>query len=166
MLLAEEISLAQHPMLAGLGVEPTGNELSGATISDLFRGRAAPLKAALIDQRLVAGIGNIYACEALWRAKLSPRRPAGSIAAKPGKISARAERLATALREVIGEAIEAGGSTLNDHIQPDGSLGYFQHRFKVYDREGEPCPRRECSGIIHRVVQSGRSTFYCSVCQR
>jgi formamidopyrimidine-DNA glycosylase len=166
MLLADEATLAEHPMLAGLGVEPTGNELGSATISDLFRGRAAPLKAALLDQRLVAGIGNIYACEALWRAKLSPRRPAGSIAAKPGKTSARAERLATALREVIAEAIAAGGSSLSDHIQPDGSLGYFQHRFKVYDREGEPCPRRECNGVIQRIVQSGRSTFYCPVCQR
>jgi formamidopyrimidine-DNA glycosylase len=166
MLLADETSLDQHPMLAGLGVEPTGNELSGATITDLFRGRAAPLKAALLDQRLIAGIGNIYACEALWRAKLSPRRPAGSVAAKPGKTSARAERLADALREVIAEAIEAGGSSLRDHIQADGSLGYFQHRFKVYDREGEPCPRRECNGVIARIVQSGRSTFYCPACQR
>ena len=166
MLLSDEASLNEHPMLAGLGIEPTGNQLDGATISDLFRGRAAPLKAALLDQRLIAGIGNIYACEALWRAKLSPRRPAGSIAAKPGKASARAGRLAEALREVIAEAIEAGGSSLSDHIQPDGSLGYFQHRFKVYDREGEPCPRRDCNGVITRIVQSGRSTFYCPACQR
>lgn len=166
MLLSDEASLDEHPMLAGLGIEPTGNRLDGAAISDLFRGRAAPLKAAVLDQRLIAGIGNIYACEALWRAKLSPRRAAGSIAAKPGKASVRAERLALALREVIAEAIEAGGSSLSDHIQPDGSLGYFQHRFKVYDREGEPCPRYTCSGVIGRIVQSGRSTFYCPVCQR
>src|SRR6185369_11593586 len=161
----DEASLDSHPMLGGLGVEPTGNALSGALISDLFRGRAAPLKAALLDQRLIAGSGNIYACEALWRAKLSPRRAAGSIAGKPGRTTPRAERLAEALREVIAEAIEAGGSSLRDHIQTDGSLGYFQHRFKVYDREGEPCPRRDDGGVA-RIVQSGRSTFYCPVCQR
>ncbi len=166
MLLSEEGILDQHPMLAGLGIEPTGNALSGELIGDLFRDRATPLISALIDQRLIAGIGNIYACEALWRAKLSPRRAAGSIAAKPGKHSARAERLADALRAVIAEAIEAGGSSLRDHIRTDGSLGYFQHSFKVYDREGEPCPRYECSGVIARIVQAGRSTFYCPVCQR
>ncbi len=166
MLLTDENSLHQHPMLAGLGTEPTGNALDGALVSDLFRNRAMPLKAALLDQRLIAGIGNIYACEALWRAKLSPKRSAGSIAAKPGKASQRANRLAEALREVIAEAIEAGGSSLRDHIQTDGSLGYFQHRFKVYDREGEPCPRHDCNGVVTRIVQSGRSTFYCPVCQR
>jgi formamidopyrimidine-DNA glycosylase len=166
MLLTDEAALDEHPMLAGLGTEPTGNALSGALISDLFRGRAMPLKAAVLDQRLIAGVGNIYACEALWRAKLSPWRAAGSIAAKPGKRSPRAERLAEALRDVIAEAIAAGGSSLRDHIQTDGSLGYFQHRFKVYDREGEPCPRRECGGVISRIVQSGRSTFYCPACQR
>ena len=166
MLLADESGLAEHPMLAGLGVEPTGNALSGQSISDLFRDRDMPLKAALLDQRLIAGIGNIYACEALWRAGLSPRRAAGSIAAKPGKASRRADRLAQALREVIAEAIEAGGSSLRDHIQTDGSLGYFQHRFKVYDREGEPCPRRDCNGAISRFTQGGRSTFHCTTCQR
>jgi formamidopyrimidine-DNA glycosylase len=165
MLIADEAALDEHPMLAGLGAEPTGNELSGDVISDLFRGRTAPLKAALLDQRLIAGIGNIYACEALWCAKLSPRREAGSIAAKPGGTSRRAERLAEALRSVIAEAIEAGGSSLRDHIRADGSLGYFQHRFKVYDREGEPCPRRD-GGTVARIVQGGRSTFYCSACQR
>lgn len=166
MLLTDENSLDDHPMLAGLGPEPTGNALGGSLISDLFRERAMPLKAALLDQRLIAGVGNIYACEALWRAKLSPRRAAGSISAKPGKASQRAERLAEALRDVIAEAIEAGGSSLRDHIQTDGSLGYFQHRFRVYDREGEPCLRPECSGVIARIVQGGRSTFYCPVCQR
>jgi formamidopyrimidine-DNA glycosylase len=166
MLLSDEASLASHPMLAGLGTEPTGNALSGQLIGDLFRDRAAALKTALLDQRLIAGIGNIYACEALWRAKLSPRRAAGSIAGRPGASTQRAVRLAEALREVIAEAIEAGGSSLRDHIQADGSLGYFQHRFKVYDRESEPCPRRTCNGVIARIVQSGRSTFYCPVCQR
>jgi formamidopyrimidine-DNA glycosylase len=166
MLLSQEGVLDQHPLLAGLGVEPTGNTLSGELIGDLFRDRATPLKSALLDQRLIAGIGNIYACEAMWRAKLSPRRAAGSIASRPGKPSARADRLAEALRSVIAEAIEAGGSSLRDHIQTDGSLGYFQHRFKVYDREGEPCLRRDCGGVIARIVQAGRSTFYCPVCQR
>lgn len=166
MLLTDAAGFATHPMLAGLGTEPVGYAFSGELLSDLFRDRSMPLKAALLDQRLIAGVGNIYACEALWRAKLSPKRTAGSIAAKPGKTSPRADRLAEAVRDVIAEAIEAGGSTLRDHIQTDGSLGYFQHRFKVYDREGEPCPRRECSGVIHRIVQSGRSTFYCPVCQR
>lgn len=166
MALAEEATLDEHPLLAGLGAEPTGNALSGQMLADLFRGRAAPLKAVLLDQRLIAGIGNIYACEALWRAGLSPRREAGSIAGKPGTSGRRAERLAEALRSVIAEAIEAGGSSLRDHIQTDGSLGYFQHRFKVYDREGEPCLRPGCRGVVGRIVQSGRSTFYCPVCQR
>jgi formamidopyrimidine-DNA glycosylase len=166
MLLGDEASLDSHPMLAGLGTEPTGNALSGALISELFRGRSAPLKAALLDQRLIAGIGNIYACEALWRAKLSPRRAAGTIAGRPGKSTQRADRLADALRAVIAAAIEAGGSSLRDHIQTDGSLGSFQHRFKVYDREGDPCLRRDCNGVVSRIVQSGRSTFYCPVCQR
>jgi formamidopyrimidine-DNA glycosylase len=166
MLIADEASLGEHPMLAGLGTEPTGNALSGTLIGDLFRGRSAPLKAAVLDQRLIAGVGNIYACEALWRAKLSPRRTAGSIAGRPGHATARAGRLADELRGVIAEAIEAGGSSLRDHIQTDGSLGYFQHRFKVYDKEDEPCPRRDCNGAISRIVQSGRSTFYCPVCQR
>jgi formamidopyrimidine-DNA glycosylase len=165
MLIADAAELDRHPMLAGLGAEPTGNELSGALVSDLFRGRVAPLKAALLDQRLIAGIGNIYACEALWCARLSPRREAGSIAARPGRTSRRAERLAEALRSVIAEAIEAGGSSLRDHIRADGSLGYFQHRFKVYDREGKPCARQD-GGAVARIVQGGRSTFYCPVCQR
>jgi formamidopyrimidine-DNA glycosylase len=166
MLLSQEGELDQHPLLVGLGVEPTGNALSGELISDLFRNRATPLKSALLDQRLIAGIGNIYACEAMWWARLSPRRAAGSIASRPGKPSARADRLAEALRSVIAEAIEAGGSSLRDHIQTDGSLGYFQHRFKVYDREGEHCLRRACNGVVARIVQAGRSTFYCPVCQR
>jgi formamidopyrimidine-DNA glycosylase len=166
MLLSQEAVLDQHPLLAGLGIEPTGNALSGELISGLFRDRMTPLKSALLDQRLIAGIGNIYACEAMWWSKLSPRRTAGSIASGPGKPSRRADRLAEALRSVIAEAIEAGGSSLRDHIQTDGSLGYFQHRFKVYDREGEHCLRRECRGAIARIVQAGRSTFYCPVCQR
>ena len=157
---AETGELDTHPMLAGLGIEPTGNALGGETLADLLAGRNAPLKAALLDQRVIAGLGNIYVSEALWRACLSPRRRAGTVTGQ------RAERLATAIREVIADAVAAGGSSLRDHIQTDGSLGYFQHSFSVYDREGEPCPRIECNGVVRRIVQSGRSTFYCPVCQR
>lgn len=157
---------AEHPMLTGLGVEPTGNTLDGALLSDLFRDKQAPLKAALLDQRLIAGLGNIYVSEALWRAGLSPRRAAGTIVAKSGKVGERAEKLATSVRSVIADAIAAGGSSLKDYVHADGSLGYFQHSFAVYDREREPCSKPDCSGVIHRIVQSGRSTFYCPVCQR
>lgn len=164
-MLFQEPSEA-HPMLSGLGIEPTGNTLDGGLLSELFRDKQAPLKAALLDQRLIAGLGNIYVSEALWRAGLSPRRAAGTIAAKSGKVSERAEKLATSVRSVIADAIAAGGSSLKDYVQADGSLGYFQHSFAVYDREGGPCPKPGCSGVIHRIVQSGRSTFYCPVCQR
>ena len=150
----------------GMGMEPLGNEFDGAALAKLFAGRAAPLKAALMDQRLIAGLGNIYVCEALWRARLSPERAAGSLATKTGKPTPAAGRLATAIREVLGAAIAAGGSSLRDHRRTNGELGDFQHAFAVYDREGEPCPRRGCRGIIRRKVQSGRSTFYCAVCQR
>jgi len=150
----------------GMGMEPLGNEFDGAALAKLFAGRAAPLKAALMDQRLIAGLGNIYVCEALWRARLSPERAAGSLATKTGKPTPAAERLATAIREVLGAAIAAGGSSLRDHRRTNGELGDFQHEFAVYDREGEPCPRRGCRGIIRRKIQSGRSTFYCAVCQR
>ena len=155
----------EHPMLADLGVEPTGNALDGKLLADLLRGRKAPLKAALLDQTLIAGLGNIYVSEALWRAGLSPRRAAGTIAPANGKAGARAEQLATAIRSVIADALEAGGSSLRDYVHADGSLGYFQHCFSVYDREGEPCRKPGCTGTISRIVQSGRSTFYCPVCQ-
>ena len=156
----------EHPMLAGLGVEPTGNTLDGKLLADLFRDRKTPLKAALLDQRLIAGLGNIYVSEALWRAGLSPRRAAGTIAPASGKTSERAERLATAIRSVIADAIQAGGSSLRDYVHADGSLGYFQHSFSVYDREGEACRKPGCNGHVARIVQGGRSTFYCPVCQR
>lgn len=156
----------EHPMLADLGIEPTGNALDGRLLADLLRGRRAPLKAALLDQTLIAGLGNIYVSEALWRAGLSPRREAGSIASANGRVSQRAAKLATAIRSVIADAIEAGGSSLRDYVHADGSLGYFQHSFSVYDREGEPCRKPGCTGTITRIVQSGRSTFYCPVCQR
>ncbi|TAM96387.1 MAG: bifunctional DNA-formamidopyrimidine glycosylase/DNA-(apurinic or apyrimidinic site) lyase [Rhizobiaceae bacterium] len=166
MLFAEKGALGAHPMLAGLGVEPTGNALDGRLLSQLFNGKKAPLKAALMDQRLIAGLGNIYACEALWRARLSPRRAAGTLSSREGKPSQRAERLAEAIRAVIAEAIGAGGSSLRDYVHADGSLGYFQHSFDVYDREGQPCHRAGCGSTVKRLVQSGRSTFYCPHCQR
>ena len=155
----------EHPMLADLGVEPTGNTLDGRLLADLLRGRKAPLKAALLDQTLIAGLGNIYVSEALWRAGLSPRRAAGTIAPATDTAGARAEKLATAIRSVIADAIEAGGSSLRDYVHADGSLGYFQHSFSVYDREGEPCRKGGCTGTSSRIVQSGRSTFYCPICQ-
>ncbi|KQT83906.1 bifunctional DNA-formamidopyrimidine glycosylase/DNA-(apurinic or apyrimidinic site) lyase [Aurantimonas sp. Leaf443] len=155
-----------HRHFARLGIEPTGNALSGAALAPFLMGRAAPLKAVLLDQTIVAGLGNIYVCEALWRAKLSPRRAAGTLVRADGRPTERLERLATEIRATIADAIEAGGSTLRDYRQADGSLGYFQHRFAVYDREDEPCPRPACRGVVARLVQSGRSTFFCPQCQR
>ncbi|TPJ82916.1 bifunctional DNA-formamidopyrimidine glycosylase/DNA-(apurinic or apyrimidinic site) lyase [Mesorhizobium sp. B2-6-2] len=155
-----------HPMLAGLGIEPTGNALDGPLLASLLKGRRSPLKAALLDQRLIAGLGNIYVAEALWRAGLSPLREAGTIAGSAKKAKEQSGRLAEAIRSVIADAIAAGGSSLRDYVQADGSLGYFQHSFAVYDREGEPCPKPGCRGHIERIVQSGRSTFYCRTCQR
>lgn len=165
MLFAERGG-AEHPMLSGLGVEPTGNSLDGELLSGLFQDKKTPLKAALLDQRLIAGLGNIYVAEALWRAGLSPLRAAGTIAGTGKAARERASQLATSVREVIADAIAAGGSSLRDYVHTDGSLGYFQHSFSVYDREGEPCPRPGCGGHIERIVQSGRSTFYCRQCQR
>ncbi len=165
MLFADTATANAHPLLAGLGVEPTGNALGAEMLARLFAGKAAPLKAALLDQKLIAGLGNIYVCEALWRAKLSPRRKAGTLVRASGAPTARLERLAGAIRAVIAEAIEAGGSSLRDHRQTNGELGYFQHRFDVYDREGEPCRREGCGGTVMRIVQSGRSTFLCPRCQ-
>ncbi|MBZ9732110.1 bifunctional DNA-formamidopyrimidine glycosylase/DNA-(apurinic or apyrimidinic site) lyase [Mesorhizobium sp. CA18] len=155
-----------HPMLARLGIEPTGNALDGPLLASLLKGRRSPLKAALLDQRLIAGLGNIYVAEALWRAGLSPLREAGTIAGSAKKAKEQSARLAEAIRSVIADAIAAGGSSLRDYVQADGSLGYFQHSFAVYDREGEPCPKPGCRGHIERIVQSGRSTFYCRTCQR
>jgi formamidopyrimidine-DNA glycosylase len=166
MDLVARSDIPQSRHFQGMGIEPLGNELSGAALARLFAGRKAPLKAALMDQRLVAGLGNIYACEALWRARLSPDRPAGSLASAAGKPLAGAGRLAEAIRSVLLAAIAAGGSSLRDHIRTNGELGDFQHDFAVYDREGEPCPRPSCRGVIRRKVHSGRSTFYCPVCQR
>ncbi|HWT31071.1 MAG TPA: bifunctional DNA-formamidopyrimidine glycosylase/DNA-(apurinic or apyrimidinic site) lyase [Propylenella sp.] len=166
MLLIGPDEVSAHPLLAELGVEPTGNELAAEVLAERFAGRSAPLKAALLDQTLIAGLGNIYVCEALWRAGLSPRRAAGTLVRADRKPSQRLVRLIEAVRSVIAEAIEAGGSSLRDYVQADGTLGLFQHRFAVYDREEEPCLKRGCRGVIRRIVQSGRSTFYCPECQR
>ncbi|MGJ3232549.1 MAG: bifunctional DNA-formamidopyrimidine glycosylase/DNA-(apurinic or apyrimidinic site) lyase [Oceanicaulis sp.] len=150
---------AANAYLRDLGPEPDSNVFSSAHLGEAFAGRKSPVKAGLLDQTVVAGLGNIYVCEALWRARISPRRLCASI---PG---ARAERLAPAVRQVIAEAIAAGGSTLRDYAGADGAMGYFQHSFDAYGREGEPC-RREDGGVIQRIVQSGRSTFFCPKCQR
>lgn len=159
MLLDHRDSVERHPLLAPLGPEPLGNGFDADTLSAALAGRRTPIKAALLDQRVVAGLGNIYVCEALFRAGISPRRLAHSVA------GARAERLVPAIRAVLQDAIAKGGSTLRDYVQSNGELGYFQHQFAVYDREGEGC--RGCArGIVRRVVQANRSTFYCATCQR
>jgi formamidopyrimidine-DNA glycosylase len=165
MTLAGGSDIDHTPPFSGIGVEPLADDFSGATLARLFAGRRAPVKALLMDQRLIAGVGNIYACEALWLARISPNRPAGRFATKTGKPTVGADRLATAIREVLEAAIAAGGSSLRDHIRATGELGEFQHRFAVYDRAGKPCPRND-GGTIRRTVHAGRSTFYCPVCQR
>ena len=159
-------TLFEHPLFRNVGIEPLGSELDGAALARLFAGKAAPLKAALLDQTLIAGLGNIYVCEALHRAGLSPRRAAGCLTRKDGSPSERAHLLARVIREVLEEAVAAGGSSLRDHRQTDGALGYFQHSFRVYDREGAPCPRSGCRGTVKRIVQSGRASFFCGTCQR
>ena len=157
---ARESDLADHPLLAGLGPEPLGNHFSGPILAASLAGRRTPIKAALLDQRVVAGLGNIYVSEALFWARLSPRRLAATIGGE------RAERLAGAIRDVLTRAIAAGGSSLRDYVQASGELGYFQHQWAVYDREALTCPACECRGGIRRIVQSGRSTFYCAKLQR
>lgn len=151
--------LEAHPHLAGLGPEPLGNAFHGQALAEAFARRQSPVKAVLLDQRTVAGLGNIYVCEALWRSGIHPTRIAASVS-RP-----RIERLAGQIVATLAEAIEAGGSSLRDYRQADGELGYFQHAFRVYDRESKPC-QRDCPGVIRRIVQSGRSTFYCPRCQR
>ena len=151
--------LAQHRLLAAMGPEPLGNGFHADLLAERAAGRRTPLKALLLDQHVVAGLGNIYVCEALWRAGLSPWQEAASL-----DLDA-AEALVAAIRAVLTEAIAAGGSSLRDYRQADGELGYFQHSFAVYGREGLPCRRAGCSGEIARGVQSGRSSFFCPVCQ-
>ncbi len=166
MQLISRQELPNHKLFSGLGLEPLGNALDGQALASLFAGKAAPLKAALLDQSLIAGLGNIYVCEALHRAGLSPRRAAGTLVRADGSPTQRADLLAQVIREVLQEAVQAGGSSLRDHRQADGTLGYFQHGLRVYDREGESCSRKSCKGHVKRIVQSGRSTFFCSQCQR
>jgi formamidopyrimidine-DNA glycosylase len=156
---------SQSPFLAGLGPEPLGNEFNAQSLALRFTGRKAPIKAALLDQRNVAGLGNIYVCEALWRAHIAPTLPAGRLVTPRGKPRAALEDLVDSIRAVLLEAVAAGGSTLRDFRNAEGGSGYFQHRFSVYDREGGPCPTPGCTGTIARIVQSGRSTFFCPVCQ-
>jgi len=157
--------LAACRHFAAMGIEPLSEALDGAAIARLFRHRIVPLKAALLDQKLIAGLGNIYVCEALHRAGLSPQAPAGSLAKPDGSPTPGAKKLAKAIKAVLTEAVAAGGSTLRDYVQPDGMRGGFQHRFRVYDRLGLACSTRGCTGHILRTVQAGRSTFYCGVCQ-
>jgi formamidopyrimidine-DNA glycosylase len=166
MLLVPTTELDRHKLFAGLGVEPLGSGLDAAFLARALRGRAAPVKVLLLDQRLIAGLGNIYVCEALHRSGVSPRRAGGKLVTAAGKPTAGLMRLPQAIREVLEEALAAGGSSLRDHQQADGSLGYFQHAFRVYDREGAGCPTPGCRGTIERIVQSGRSTFHCPVCQK
>ncbi|MBK8084830.1 MAG: bifunctional DNA-formamidopyrimidine glycosylase/DNA-(apurinic or apyrimidinic site) lyase [Devosia sp.] len=156
---------ADCPYLRDLGPEPLSNAFNAAAMAARFRGKAAPAKAALLDQRVVAGLGNIYVSEALYRARIRPDLPAARLVLKSGAASRRLEDLADGVRTVLTEAIEAGGSTLRDFRAADGGSGYFQHRFAVYDREGEPCPTPGCRGVIQRIVQSGRSSFFCPACQ-
>jgi formamidopyrimidine-DNA glycosylase len=153
-------TLTEHKWLAHLGPEPLGNEFDETYLAHVFAGRKTPIKAALLDQKTVAGLGNIYVSEALHRAGISPKRLAGRVS------KSRIAALVPAIRDVLREAIEAGGSSLRDHRQASGELGYFQHSFRVYDREGAECQTPDCPGVIKRIVQSGRSSYYCPQCQR
>ena len=151
---------AAHPLLAMLGPEPLGNAFDGPYLATRLKPRRTPIKSALLDQRIVAGLGNIYVCEALYRARVSPRRLARNLGAR------RVARLVPAIRDVLRDAIDAGGSSLRDYRQADGELGYFQHAFDVYGREGAPCHTPGCEALVARIVQSARSSFYCPRCQR
>jgi formamidopyrimidine-DNA glycosylase len=167
-------ALDEEPLLSGLGPEPLGNEFDAAMLARSCANKKTSLKAALLDQRVVAGLGNIYVCEALFRANLSPRRLAATLATKAGQRKGvaggeptdHARHLVTAIHAVLNQAIKAGGSSLRDHRQTSGELGYFQHSFQVYDREGEKCQTAGCSGIVKRFTQNGRSTFWCPKCQK
>ncbi len=160
MDLLQTVEAAAHRLLAGLGPEPLGNDFHEVHLVAALRGRRSPVKALLLDQRIVAGLGNIYVCEALFRTGISPVRQAGRISAR------RVASLVPAIRQVLTDAIDAGGSSLRDYRQADGELGYFQHSFDVYGREGAPCRTPGCTSVIARTVQSGRSSFYCPTCQR
>jgi formamidopyrimidine-DNA glycosylase len=167
-------ALGDEPLLKGLGPEPLGNEFDARMLAQSCANKKTSLKAALLDQRVVAGLGNIYVCEALYRSQLSPRRLAATLATKAGQRKGvaggeptdHARRLVNAIHAVLNQAIKAGGSSLRDHRQTSGELGYFQHSFQVYDREGEKCQTAGCSGIVRRFTQNGRSTFWCPKCQK
>jgi formamidopyrimidine-DNA glycosylase len=166
MKIVARSKLEEEPLLKGLGPEPLGNEFDAAMLARSCANKKTSLKAALLDQRVVAGLGNIYVCEALFRSHLSPRRLAATLATKKGEPTDHAKRLVTAIHAVLNQAIKAGGSSLRDHRQTSGELGYFQHSFQVYDREGEKCQTAGCSGIVRRFTQNGRSTFWCPKCQK
>lgn len=166
MVMTPTAEFDVHPLIRALGPEPLGNGLNAAYIAARAAGRTADLKAFLMDQHNIAGLGNIYVCEALYRSRLSPKRAARALAKKSGTPAGRAERLVAAIRNVLADAIDAGGSSLKDYRQADGALGYFQHSFSVYGREGESCVTPGCEAKVRRIVQAGRSTFYCPSCQR
>jgi formamidopyrimidine-DNA glycosylase len=160
MDLLQTVTADAHKLLATIGPEPLGNTFDEDYLVKALRGKGSPIKSALLDQRIIAGLGNIYVCETLYRARISPLRKAGQLS-KP-----RVKSLVPIIRQVLLEAIEAGGSSLKDFRQADGDLGYFQHSFDVYGREGEPCRTDDCANTIVRAVQLGRSSFYCPTCQR
>ncbi len=158
MTLVPTDTLEEHPLFKGLGIEPLSDAFDAKWLSSALKGKKTPIKSALLDQRVIAGLGNIYVCEALYRARISPKRKASTVSGE------RSVPLAAAIKAVLREAVKAGGSSLRDHKRVDGELGDFQHHFAVYDRAGKPCP--DCKGKIRRIVQAGRSTFYCPSCQK
>jgi formamidopyrimidine-DNA glycosylase len=158
--------LDQHALFKGLGIEPLSAGFTAEWLAQRLKGKATSIKAALTDQKLIAGLGNIYASEALFRARISPLKRAGALVGKSGKPTKQIAALVAAIKAVLEGAIKAGGSSLRDYRRADGELGEFQHRFKVYGREGKPCSRKGCGGTVRRIVQGGRSTFYCPTCQR
>lgn len=166
MVLTNKNELHDHKFLKDMGPEPTGNGVGTEYLAEKFKNRKTPLKSALLDQKIIAGLGNIYVCEALWRSRLSPLTQIGSLVKKNGHATAKLGVLAENIRDVIADAIKAGGSSLQDHIQADGSLGYFQHSFAVYGQENKPCKHHDCAGEVIRITQSGRSSFYCPECQK
>jgi len=160
MDLIDTKSLFDHKLIKSLGPEPLGNEFNSPYLHSKLKGKTAPIKSALLDQRIVSGLGNIYVCESLWRAGINPKRLSRKVSRK------KIEVLVPIIRDVLQEAISAGGSSLKDHRQTNGDLGYFQHSFAVYGREGKECHSQDCSELIKRIVQSGRSSFYCAKCQK
>lgn len=165
MILISQDEVGEHPYFKDLGPEPTGNGISAEYLAEKFTNKNTPMKSTLLDQKVIAGLGNIYVCEALWRAHISPLRKASSLVTATGKPKKELAILNTHIHDVIADAIKAGGSSLQDHIQTDGNMGYFQHSFAAYGQEGKQCRHENCNGTIDRITQSGRSTFYCPDCQ-